>query len=73
MTCRACLPDDLAGFYRKLLDSEARHFQQYLGLAEKYANGPVDESLARLLAREAELVVEPDQTFRFHSGPLAEG
>lgn len=67
------LPDDLASFYRKLLESEARHFQQYLSLAERYAEGPIDEVLAGLLARDAELVVEPDQIFRFHSGPLAEG
>lgn len=64
------LPADLADFYRKLLESEARHFQQYLALASRYADQPVDAALARMLARDAELVSEPDEDFRFHSGPL---
>lgn len=67
------LPDELAGFYRKLLESEARHFQQYLALAERYAREPIDRSLTAMLARDAELVVQPDEAFRFHSGPLAAG
>lgn len=64
------LPADLADFYRKLLESEARHFQQYLGLAAQYAGQPLDAPLARMLSRDAELVSEPDEEFRFHSGPL---
>lgn len=65
------LPADLAAFYEKLLDSEARHFEQYLALAERYADGPIEEVVAQMLARDAELITLPDQRFRFHSGPLS--
>lgn len=65
------LSQDLADFYSKLLESEARHFTQYLGLAERYAREPVAGALAGFLARDAELVSEPDPVFRFHSGPLS--
>ena len=65
------LPEDLAAFYRKLLDSEARHFRQYLELARRYARAPFEEALDALLTRDVELVTEPDPVFRFHSGPPA--
>lgn len=64
------LPEDLAGFYRRLLASEARHFRQYLDLAERYAPAPFEDQLARILDLDARLVSEPDTDFRFHSGPL---
>jgi len=64
------LDDELAAFYRRLLDSEARHFRQYLELAERYATEPFDDRLQALLALDAELVSSPDEVFRFHSGPL---
>lgn len=66
------LPLDLAGCYAKLLESEARHYQQYLGLAERYAREDVSERFAELLAVEASLVTAPDTEFRFHSGPIVE-
>ena len=65
------LPEDLAGFYQKLLDSEARHFEQYLALAARYAQGSIDGVVAAMLARDAELISAPDDRYRFHSGPLA--
>lgn len=65
------LPEDLASFYQKLLDSEARHFEQYLGLARRYAEAPIDGVVERMLARDAELISAPDEHLRFHSGPLA--
>jgi tRNA-(ms[2]io[6]A)-hydroxylase len=65
------LPADLAGFYEKLLDSEARHFEQYLALARRYAEAPIDGIVESMLARDAELISLPDDRFRFHSGPLA--
>lgn len=65
------LPADLAGFYEKLLDSEARHFEQYLALARRYAEAPIDGIVESMLARDAELINLPDDRFRFHSGPLA--
>lgn len=66
------LPEGLGGFYRRLLDSEARHYGQYLGLARRYAEAPIDESLERLLALDRELITAPDKEFRFHSGPLVQ-
>ena len=64
------LDDELARFYEKLLASEARHFEDYLELAERYATEPLGPTLDGLLARDAELVRTPDREFRFHSGPL---
>ena len=64
-------PAPLEGFYARLLESEARHFLDYLKLAERYADTPLTPRLERFLAAEAALVTDPDSTFRFHSGPLA--
>jgi tRNA 2-(methylsulfanyl)-N6-isopentenyladenosine37 hydroxylase len=64
------LPADLGNFYRRLLDSEARHFRHYLALAERYANGSVTARLDEILALEARLITMPDEQIRFHSGPL---
>ncbi|GAB5498828.1 MAG: tRNA-(ms[2]io[6]A)-hydroxylase [Pseudohongiellaceae bacterium] len=58
----------LARFYRSLLKSEARHFQDYLALAESLAGADITERVAEFGAREAELVTSPDPEFRFHSG-----
>ena len=63
--------EPLAGFYTRLLASEARHFQDYLKLAERYSDAPLRPRLERFLSAEAALVTDPDSTFRFHSGPLA--
>ena len=63
------LEPDLARFYRRLLVSEARHFEDYLLLADTVAT--VEEVAQRLLLfkqREAELITSPDAQFRFHSG-----
>jgi tRNA 2-(methylsulfanyl)-N6-isopentenyladenosine37 hydroxylase len=65
------LDDELAGFYRRLLTSEARHFKQYLSLAREYSREPITARLDKFLQRDAELVCEPDADFRFHSGPPA--
>lgn len=65
------LPEDLATFYGKLLASEARHFEQYLDLARRYSEGSIVDVVTRMLARDAELISQPDDRFRFHSGPLA--
>jgi tRNA-(ms[2]io[6]A)-hydroxylase len=65
------LPAAIGSFYQRLLESEARHFQQYLGLAERYASGPLDARLQAFLTTDAELVRAPDTEFRFHSGPLS--
>lgn len=64
----AVLPEDVAVLYSGLLASEARHFQHYLALAQRYSSGGFVSRLDILLARDAELVMNPDPLFRFHSG-----
>lgn len=60
----------LGNFYTGLLKSEARHYQDYLSLAEMAADGPIDARLAEFMAVEQGLIESPDTEFRFHSGPL---
>lgn len=63
------LDAELADFYSSLLKSEARHFEDYLGLAAGLAPAAeIDERLAVLRACEAELIQSADTEFRFHSG-----
>lgn len=67
------LDDELAKFYRSLLASEKRHFQDYLQLAESLraahlADSYCADKLRELSEKEAELIREPDPDFRFHSG-----
>ncbi|WP_058473761.1 tRNA-(ms[2]io[6]A)-hydroxylase [Legionella quateirensis] len=58
---------ELAKFYRTLIKSEARHFQDYLYLANLYG-GSIDERLDRFLTVENEFILSQDTVFRFHSG-----
>lgn len=62
------LDDELAKFYRSLLKSEGRHYQDYLGLAAQYAGEPIDDRVAFFRDVENELILSPDAEFRFHSG-----
>ena len=66
------LDTELGDFYFSLLKSEARHYSDYLRLAETLAS---DEDLTDRLeyfrGLEAELVESEDTEFRFHSGPVA--
>lgn len=62
------LEPELAKFYRTLVKSEGRHYEDYLILAEHYANEPLEPRLAVLRAVEQELIETPDSSFRFHSG-----
>jgi len=61
----------LQKFYSSLLKSEARHYQDYLGLAQQ-ASGPEDITgrVTEFLKREQALILQPDTEFRFHSGPV---
>ncbi|MCW9017351.1 MAG: hypothetical protein OQJ89_10330, partial [Kangiellaceae bacterium] len=59
---------DLARYYRYLLKSESRHYEDYLELAALYSNEPIDKRVESFLAKEAELIQSEDQLFRFHSG-----
>lgn len=65
------LDDELARFYTFLLRSEARHFEYYLELAQKYSPVPIESRVALFRAVEKELIESPDTEVRFHSGPLA--
>ena len=63
------LDDELAKFYRSLLKSEGRHYQDYLGLARDYAGEPIDDRVEFFRQVERELIESADETeFRFHSG-----
>ena len=64
------LDSELADFYRSLLKSEARHYQDYLNLARQYADGPIDERIAFFAEIEAGAIAQPDTEFRFHSGAV---
>lgn len=66
------LPTALADFYISLLRSEARHYQDYLQLAEQIAGKNITSRVQFFGQVEAELISSPDQDFKFHSGlPVA--
>lgn len=62
------LDDELKRFYTFLLKSEARHFEYYLSLAERYSPESITERVAFFREKEAELISSPDTEIRFHSG-----
>ena len=69
------LQSPVAEFYRGLLRSEARHFQNYLRLARDEAGAAMprlDDRLATLTRIEARLIESADEEFRFHSGSFSE-
>ena len=62
----------LAKYYRYLLKSESRHFEDYLALAQSLSDDSIDERVAFFKEVEAELISTPDTELRFHSGdPIA--
>ena len=65
------LEAELSDFYLSLLKSEARHYQDYLTLAKKYAKKGIDERMAYFREIENKLITESDTEFRFHSGPMS--
>ncbi|MGJ8648205.1 MAG: tRNA-(ms[2]io[6]A)-hydroxylase [Marinomonas colpomeniae] len=65
------LDEELSKFYISLLKSEARHFEDYLELAQEYSNEPIDDRIAFFRDLEETLITEPDVEFRMHSGPPA--
>lgn len=67
------LDAELGDFYRSLLKSEARHYQDYLGLARQFAEQPIDSRIAEFAAVEALAIQTDDSEFRFHSGALEAG
>lgn len=58
----------LGDFYVSLLRSEARHYQDYLTLAEEIAGCDISERVAYFGKVEADLISSPDTDFKFHSG-----
>jgi tRNA-(ms[2]io[6]A)-hydroxylase len=62
------LDAELGKFYLSLLKSEARHYQDYLHLAQKYSEEPIAERVDYFLTIEKEAILSPDPLFRFHSG-----
>ncbi len=72
------LGQDLGRYYHRLCGAEARHFEQYLGLAAAHCGdgADLDSRIAMFSAQEAALIQQPDSRFRFHSGvplPAAAG
>jgi tRNA-(ms[2]io[6]A)-hydroxylase len=62
----------LGDFYVSLLRSEARHYQDYLTLAQEISEFDISERVAYFGKVEAELISSPDLDFKFHSGsPLS--
>lgn len=65
------LDEELQTFYLSLLKSEARHYEDYLHLARKAADGKsIDDRINVFLQLEKTLIESPDTEFRFHSGVL---
>jgi len=62
------MDEDIAKFYISLLRSEARHYQDYLILAEEIAGKDISERVAFFGYLESQLISSPDDDFKFHSG-----
>lgn len=68
--------DELGRYYRYLLKSESRHFEDYLALALdvaktaklKNAEEDIESRIAHIREVEKNLILSPDELFRFHSG-----
>ena len=58
----------LGDFYISLLRSEARHYQDYLALAQEIAVFDITQRVKEFGEIEAELIVSADEDFKFHSG-----
>ncbi|WP_413699502.1 tRNA isopentenyl-2-thiomethyl-A-37 hydroxylase MiaE [Psychromonas sp. KJ10-10] len=62
------LDKHLGDFYVSLLRSEARHYQDYLSLAQSISKEDISEKVVHFGKVEAELILAPDNNFKFHSG-----
>ncbi|CAM5780957.1 tRNA isopentenyl-2-thiomethyl-A-37 hydroxylase MiaE [Castellaniella caeni] len=68
------LDDELAAFYAGLLQSEARHYDNYLQFARRFGGeADVRRTVDRIRPIEQSLIESPDTEFRFHSGCPASG
>lgn len=59
---------ELGAFYISLLRSEARHFADYLELAQVISKTDIQPRVVYFGKLEAELIASPDEDFKFHSG-----
>ncbi|MFT6927114.1 MAG: tRNA-(ms[2]io[6]A)-hydroxylase [Psychromonas sp.] len=62
------LAPEIGKFYLSLLRSEARHYQDYLTLAEHVSGQDITERVNFFADVEADLIQSPDTDFKFHSG-----
>ncbi|QOD51767.1 tRNA-(ms[2]io[6]A)-hydroxylase [Photobacterium damselae subsp. piscicida] len=62
------LDEPIQKFYISLLRSEARHYQDYLELAQQISTESITERVDFFAKQEALLITSDDQEFRFHSG-----
>lgn len=62
------LDEELSRYYNFLLKSESRHFEDYLSLARLYSPEPIEDRIELFRQVEKELILAPDEEFRFHSG-----
>ncbi|QYK02614.1 tRNA isopentenyl-2-thiomethyl-A-37 hydroxylase MiaE [Shewanella psychrotolerans] len=62
------LDEGLQKFYVSLLRSEARHYQDYLTLAQAISAEDIAVRVEHFAKVEAELICSPDSEFKFHSG-----
>ncbi|WP_409456045.1 tRNA isopentenyl-2-thiomethyl-A-37 hydroxylase MiaE [Pseudescherichia sp.] len=62
------LEEDLQKFYLSLLRSEARHYEDYLTLAQAISPQDITSRVRFFGEVEAALISTPDSEFRFHSG-----
>lgn len=68
--------EELGRYYRYLLKSESRHYEDYLALALDVATTAklknpeedIQQRIEHIRKVEAELISTPDELFRFHSG-----
>lgn len=66
------LDEELQKFYLSLLKSESRHYEDYLKLAKRAAEGEdISGRIRQFLELEKTLIEGEDAEFRFHSGILA--
>jgi tRNA 2-(methylsulfanyl)-N6-isopentenyladenosine37 hydroxylase len=79
MALAPALGPPLADLFAALHASEARHFKVYMDLARRaaarqgaaYRGAALDARIELFTSLEAQLITEPDEQFRFHSGPPA--
>lgn len=72
----ALVDEELGRYYRYLLKSESRHFEDYLALALQMAQKSkmkdpeedIQQRIAHIREVEKQLILSIDDTFRFHSG-----